>query len=174
MGASTPTTTLDLTDFGNIPADYRHEARVAVPLEPLVLPGTVCKWYHVHRVGVPVPATLDAQARCVLAEAAPSGAWTLSYGLNVALLHQSTTHAFLIAGVWRAHNEWWERIYAYDLQQGGPFQHADRDGLDGGVACVWEFGVICHERQAWQRYLFSNRNEAAKQAWLADVYAGEV
>jgi hypothetical protein len=35
-------------------------------------------------------------------------------------------------------------------------------------------GVICHERQAWQRYLFSARDTAAKRAWLADTYAGEV
>ena len=165
-----------LTALGNVPAAYQHEARVAVALEPISLPGALCKWYHVHRVGVPVPAELDAQARAVLVEAATSGGWKQSYGLNFALLHQSTAHAFLIAGVWRGHQELWERIYTYDLTQPSGFQRAAPDGVDVDTpaACVWEFGVICHERQAWQRYLFSARAEADKRAWLADTYTGEV
>jgi hypothetical protein len=117
----TAATTLALDAFGNVPSDYTHEARVAKPLAPLALPGAVCKWYHVHRNGEPVPDALDAAARALLVEMATSGDWNLSYGLNFALLHQSTTGAYLIAGVWRAHQELWERIYAYDLAQGGPF-----------------------------------------------------
>ena len=35
-------------------------------------------------------------------------------------------------------------------------------------------GVNCHEREAWGRYLFSDRTDAAKRAWLEDVYAGRV
>jgi hypothetical protein len=168
------TTTQALDAFGNVPRDYTHESRVAEPLEPLLLPGAVCKWYHVRRVGVPVPDALDAEARALLVEMAAGGNWNLSYGLNFALLHQSTTHAFLIAGVWRGHQELWERIYVYDLAQGGPFVPGEPDGGDHPSACVWELGVICHERQAWQRYLFSARDEAAKRAWLADTYAGDV
>jgi hypothetical protein len=170
----TATTSLALDAFGNVPGAYQHETRVAAPLEPLALPGAICKWYHVHRRDEAIPDALDAAARALLVEMASGGDWNLSYGLNFALLHQSTTHAFLIAGVWRGHQELWERIYTYDLARGGPFVLAEPDGGAHPTACVWELGVICHERQAWQRYLFSARDMAAKRAWLADTYPGEV
>ena len=56
----------------------------------------------------------------------------------------------------------------------GPFARVDASGEDAPVGCVWELGVTCHERLAWHRFLFSDRTEAAKRAWLADRYAGPV
>jgi hypothetical protein len=165
---------VSLVGLGNVPMDYRHEWRVAEPREPLFLPGTVFKWYHVHREGVTIPAAMDAEARTVIADAIAAGAWSPEYGLNFALIHLSTTHAFLIAGVWRGHQELWERIYYKDLATAGPFTRIDTTGEDTPGACVWELGAICHERMAWHRYLFSERTEADKRAWLADLYSGQV
>src|SRR4051812_45530365 len=92
---------LSLDALGKVPATYQHEWRVAEPTEPLVLPNTIFKWYHVHREGVSLPDEMDAEARTVIADAMAGGKWTPEYGLNFALIHLSTTHAFLIAGVWR-------------------------------------------------------------------------
>jgi hypothetical protein len=167
------TSVLSLSELGNVPLTYTHEWRVAEPHEPLVLPSAIFKWYHVHREGVAIPTEMDTEARAAITEAA-QGAWNMEYGLNFALIHLSTTHAFLIAGVWRGHQELWERIYYKDLAQGGPFTRIATDGEDTPAACVWEFGVIVHERLAWHRYLFSGRTEADKHAWLADTYTGQV
>lgn len=161
-----------LDHLGNVPAAYAHEWKVATALDPIVLPHTVFKWYHVHSAGVPVPAGLDAAARAVLIDAATGGAWTPEYGLNFAQLHVASRHAFLIAGVWRGHNELWKRDYAWDLAAGGPFVRVDLAGEDAPTYCVWELGVISHERLAWHRYLFSARTAADKRAWLADTYSG--
>lgn len=172
---TTPTFThSSLEELGNVPVTYHHEWRVATPRDPLLLPGAIFKWYHVHRQGNPVSAAMDAEARAEIAEAMRAGAWDPSYGLNFALLHVSTAHAFLIAGVWRGHQELWERIYAKDLKTDSSFTRLPMDGEDTPAACVWELGVICHERTAWRRYLFSARDAAAKRAWLEDVYAGQV
>ena len=168
------TDTLSLAALGNVPASYRHEWRVATALVPIVLPHTVFKWYHVHREGVPVAAVLDAEARALLIDAALGGAWSPEYGLNFALLHVSTAHAFLIAGVWRGHQELWERAYFKELAQPSPFVRTDLAGEDAPTMCVWELGVSCHERMAWHRYLFSARTEADKQTWLADTCSGRV
>ena len=165
---------LSLGSFGNVPRTYAHEWRVATPRDPILLPETIFKWYHVHREGIVVPDEMDAEARRILAEAMASGAWDPSYGLNLALLHLSTAHAFLISGIWRGHQELWARHYVKDLAADGPFTRIDASGQDAPMACVWELGVICHERMAWSRYLFSDRTDAAKQAWLEDVYAGRV
>lgn len=165
---------LSLDNFGNVPPAYRHEWRIAEALAPIVLPQTVFKWYHVRREGVPVSADLDAEARAVLIAAATAGVWTPEYGLNFALLHVSTAHAFLIAGVWRGHQELWERAYYKELAAPGPFTRTDLSGEDAPTMCVWEMGVLCHERMAWHRYLFSERTEADKHIWLADTFAGQV
>ena len=139
-----------------------------------MLPGAIFKWYHVHREEVTISTEMDAEARAVIADAAAGGNWSPEYGLNFALLHLSTAHAFLIAGVWRGHQELWERVYVRELASPAPFTRINTDGEDVPAACVWELGVICHERMAWHRYLFSGRTEADKRAWLADTYTGRV
>ena len=169
-----PTGAIDLTALGNLPAAYRHEWRVSTPRQPLVVPGGLFKWYHVHREGVTVPDHLDAHARETITAAVAAGSWDLSYGLNICQVHYSTDHAFLIPGGWRGHQELWQRPYVLELATGGPFTRFDMSGEDAPAACVWELGVICHERMAWHRYLFSARDEVAKRAWLADTFAGQV
>ena len=160
-----------LASLGNVPSSYRHEWRVAKAYEPLVLPDAVFSWYQVHREGVPVSDALDAEARGVVTDAMANTSWDPSYGLNFSLLHVSTAGAFLIAGVWRGHQELWERIYAKDLATDSPFTRVVA-GEDGPVGCVWEMAVICHERMAWHRYLFTERSEVDKLAWLTDLYSG--
>jgi hypothetical protein len=167
-------TALSLDELGNVSASYEHEWRVAEPGEPLVLPQAVFKWYHVHREGQPVFGAMVAEARKIIVEAMAQADWSPSYGLNFALLHVSTAHAFLIAGIWRGHQELWERIYAKDLALDGPFTRVATDGADAPAACVWEMGVICHERMAWHRYLFSDRTDSDKRAWLEDTFTGLV
>ena len=171
---TTNTHARSLAHLGNVPASYRHEWRVAEPHEPIVLPHAIYKWYHVHREGVAVPDEMDAEARTLIVEDATQGAWTAEYGLNFALLHISTAHAFLIAGTWRSHQEMWERLYVKDLATPGPFARFQPMGEDAPGACVWELGVICHERMAWHRYLFTPRSGEDKRAWLADTYTGRV
>ncbi len=170
---ATPTTgATRLSELGDIPMPYTHEWRVATPQEPIFVPGGVFKWSHVHREEVDVRADVDASARRVIDESVPG--WDLQYGLNIALLHQTTTVAFLIIGIWRGHNELWIRSYVFDLAKGGAFTRVDSSGEDAPAACVWELGVICHERMAWHRYLFSERSDADKHAWLSDSYSGAV
>jgi hypothetical protein len=94
--AARPSVSSQLLDaLGNVPRTYRHERRVVTPADPLVLPRAIFKWYHVHREGMPVSPEIDAEARAVVAEALAAAAWDPSYGLNIAILHVSTTHAFL-------------------------------------------------------------------------------
>jgi hypothetical protein len=43
-----------------------------------------------------------------------------------------------------------------------------------GTFCVWELGAVWHERQAWVRFLSSQRDEAAKLAYINDRFSGLV
>ena len=40
------------------------------------------------------------------------------------------------------------------------------------VICVWELGAVVHERAAWTRYLRTDRDRAAKIAYLEDRFSG--
>jgi hypothetical protein len=169
---TTAISSTELGELGNVPASYRHEWRVAAPQEPLLLPNAIFKWYHVHREDNPVAPEIDAEARAEIAAAMAAGAWDPSYGLNIAILHVSTTGAYLLAGVWRGHNELWERVYARELAPGSSFERIAATGEDAPVGCVWEMAATCHERMSWHRYLFTDRTEADKRTWLEDVYSG--
>jgi hypothetical protein len=89
-------TALSLTELGNVPQAHEHEWRGVEARDPIILPRTIVKWYHVHREGVPVPPALDAEAQAVLIDGATGGAWTPEYGLHFAMLHASTAHASLM------------------------------------------------------------------------------
>jgi hypothetical protein len=165
-------TSESLGHLGNLPESYRHEWRVATPLEPIVVPDGVFKWYHVHREGVGVDEHVDRTARELICDGAMT--WNLEYGLNFALLHQSLERAFLIIGVWRGHQELWSRAYEISLADGDCFRRIEATEEFWPTACVWEMGVIQHERMAWHRYLFTEHTDADKLAWLDDCYAGMV
>lgn len=163
-----------LSHLGHVPTAYRHEWRVATPGDPLVTTGSVFKWYGVHREDAAIPAALQTEARELLAAACRTDGWDLEYGLNFAVLHLSTRHAFLIVGMWRNHQELWRRVAIKELASAGPLAWERFDAVDAPSACVWEFGPIVHERMAWHRYLFSDRGDPEKRAWLADTYGGRV
>jgi hypothetical protein len=40
-----------------------------------------------------------------------------------------------------------------------------------GTFCVWELEAVWHERHAWVRFLSSERDEAAKLAYINDRYS---
>lgn len=163
-----------LPTIGNVPPAYIHEWRVAEPGPPIIARGAVFKWYTMHRHGEPAPAALVAEARQLVASSVERGEQETGYGLNFAFLHASTTTAYLIVGVWKAHQEFWETLYVKDVASGGPFVRQAHVGQDAPTLCVWELGVVQHERMAWHRYLFSPRTDADKLAYLHDLHTGAV
>ncbi len=162
-----------LASLGNVPDAYRHHDRVVSPGEPLALPGALLKWYELRPGESIVPLDFRRQARAFLREQAEAGALEVGYGLGFALLHYSTALAYLIVGAWRDHQELWETLFTYDLARGEGFRRA-RPGVDAPTLCVWELGVVDHERAAWIRYLRSARDDDAKQAYLDDRLVGAV
>jgi hypothetical protein len=52
------------------------------------------------------------------------------------------------------------------------FEIFPREAAHKPVFCVWELIPVCHEQQAWRRFLASARDVRAAQAWLHDVYTG--
>jgi len=173
MAVATSAGEPNLAGLGGVPGGYRHDDRLATPGDDLVLPGARLKWYGLRPVGTEVPEALERAARDLLAAEAAAGVLGLGYGLGFVVLHASDPLAYLIVGAWRDNQELWEALYVRDPRRGEGFRRA-KPGEDAPTLCVWELAPVWHEREAWVRFLRSERDEAAKRAWLADRLSGMV
>lgn len=164
----------DLSAFGNIPSDYRHIAKTAVPGEDVALPDGYLKWYDVRPEQAEIPAEVRAEARAFLQSESDSGRLRLDNDLGFVIFHLcGKSFYFLIVCTWRNQNEMWETLYAQDVEVGGGFSLVPQ-GTHLEVICVWELGAVLHERQAWTQYLASARDEDAKRAYLQSRFTGPV
>lgn len=164
----------DLSAFGNIPSDYQHVAKIAVPGEDIALPDGYLKWYDVRTEQATIPAEVRAEAREFLKSESDSGRLKLDGDLGFVIFHLcGESFYFLIVCTWRNQNEMWETLYAQDVKDGGGFSLVPQ-GTHLEVICVWELGAVVHERQAWTEYLTSARDEEAKHAYLQSRFTGAV
>jgi hypothetical protein len=163
---------MSLDAMGDVPADYKHYAKEITPLPEVdvVTSDAHLKWYEIREPQRTVPADWRSAAQEFLTAEAASGALPISGDLGFVIHHLcGESFYFLIVWTWRNANEAWETVYGASV--GEPYQllplkhHKE-------VACVWEFGAVQHEMQAWSRFLYTSRDAAAKQAYLDDRYAG--
>ncbi|MBE1491097.1 hypothetical protein [Plantactinospora soyae] len=164
--------TVALPDAGSVSASYRQQTKVVAPAAGLSLPGAALKWYDIHGTDQTIADGVRAEARDFLRAEAEGTGLDLRNELGFVILHRcGESFHFLLVSTWRGNNELWETVYARD---GGPFQPFPQPGTHRGTFCVWELAAVLHEQQAWIRYLRSTRDDAARQAYLADQYAGPV
>jgi len=161
-----------LAGIGNIPAEYRHEPKLIIPGDDLVLPHAHLKWYDVRVAEAAIPDDLRTEARDFLRSEAEAGRLDITGELGFVILHLcGDSFFFLIVCTWRNANEMWESLYTKDTTVAGPFQMVPQ-GTHLEIICVWELGAVLHEQQAWTRYLYSARDEQAKLAYLGDRFTG--
>jgi hypothetical protein len=163
---------MNLDAVGDVPADYKHYEKQIVPLPEadVVTDDAHLKWYEIREAQRTVPDGWRASSLEFLRAQAASGELPISGDLGFVIHHLcGESFYFLIVWTWRNANECWETVYG--ATEGEPYQvlalkhHKE-------VACVWEFGAVMHETKAWSRFLYTDRDEAAKQAYLDDRYAG--
>ena len=164
----------DLTELGNIPAEYQHITKLITPADGLALPDAYLKWYEVRRPEAEIPAELQADARAFLQSEAAAGRLDLRGELGFVIHHLcGQSFYFLIVCSWRNQNEMWETLYGQEMATGGGYQLVPQ-GTHLEVICVWELGAVLHEQQAWSRYLRSPRAEQDKRNYLEDRFTGTV
>jgi hypothetical protein len=163
------------TSYG-VDAAYRHVPKHAQPASSIGLGEAVLKWYDLARPEDPVPAEVQALARRALDDAVQVDELQLGDGLGFVILHRcgAAGFHFLLVGTWRNDNELWETVWAkHDDTDPGFHPWVVEDG-HRPTFCVWELGVVAHERLAWAEYLGSERDAAARRAYLGDVFEGAV
>jgi hypothetical protein len=165
------TETRDLAPLGQVAPSYVHRDKRLAPDQLLPLEGAWLKWYNLGYPEAPVAPDVLQLARAHLEQASRAGTLDVTGDLGFVILHRcNADFYFLIVSTWRNENELWQTIFAKD----GPGQAtfapflATRGG-HRGTFCVWELGAVCHEQQAWRRFLQSDRGDADKRRYLGDV-----
>ena len=153
---------------------YVHHAKLARPGPSVLLGGTVLKWYDVAPEDEPVRLAVRALARRALQDGVHSGEIPIEGDTGFVILHRcGESFHFLLVSTWRNDNELWETVWAKDAD-GDSFGPWDTSTGHRPTFCVWELGVVAHERDAWSRYLESGRDDDAHREYLRDCYIGSV
>ena len=155
--------------------DYRHGLKHVRPASTVALGDAVLKWYDIAPPEEPVTEDVRALARRGLADAARLGELRLGEALGFVILHRCGPGVhFLLVSTWQNDNELWETVWAKDGDDDPEFHPWPLDGSHRPTFCVWELGAVAHERLAWSHYLLSERDEAARRAYLRDAFEGLV
>ena len=161
-----------LERLGNVvPDGYSYSQKLVIPGKDISLPGAYLKWYDVRRPDVEFARELVEESRAFVA--AEVERLKIQDELGFVLLHDCKPTLLLIM-TWRNINEIWETAYAKNMTQAAGYQPIPYETIHRGTFCVWELGAVWHERQAWVRFLSSQRDEAAKLAYINDRFSGLV
>ena len=165
----------NLGAVGNVvDRDYQHVTKKITPAAPLQLPDAYLKWYGLCRSDQIIDPAMDAEARGFIAAETAAGRLPISGDLGFVIHHLSGEHVhLLLVFTWRGNNEMWETTYYKDDRADEPFQLPPQ-GVHRGAMCVWEFGAVAHEHLAWTRYLRSDRDDAAKRAYVESQFTGTI
>ena len=160
---------MKLENLGNAP-EYVHKPRHASPEGIIETPILVLKMYDLQLSGINNP--LDA-ARRFLNYEIDAGNIKPLIGLGFAILSSD------MLNVSRWDNQYPivvnNQIYTFGPNSKRPFESAKRASIDEvGPFCIWELGIVNHEKEAWKEYLASERSEQDKRKYLANMIIGEL
>jgi hypothetical protein len=155
--------------------EYVHVAKLVTPEARLTLGGTALKWYDVAPADEPVPLAVRALARRNLRDCVKVGELEVSGELGFVILHRcGASFYFLLVSTWRHDNELWETVWAKNGDAARSFKPWAIETTHRPTFCVWELGAVCHEREAFGRFLHSARGPADREIYLRESFAGVV
>ena len=165
---------MNVLERHGVEAAYEHHAKTAAVGPSLARGDTLLKWYEIAPADDPIEPSLSDHARLGLVDAWRLGELRLDGVLGFVVLHRcGDGFHFLLVATWQNANELWETVWAKDGDAAG-FHPWPLEGSHRPTFCVWELGAVCHEQQAWSRFLHSERDAEAQDAYLHDVFEGEV
>lgn len=161
-----------LSKFEQVVPEYQHRQKFVRPGEALITPKVYLKWYDIYREETPISPEQIQDARAFLQAELEAGNLPLNNELGFAIHHQCTNVYILYICTWRNENEVWETLYHKDLTGDGKFHLFERSSPTTPTFCVWVLGAVWHEQQAWTRYLYTKRDDAARLAYVQDQMTG--
>ncbi|HSD62159.1 MAG TPA: hypothetical protein VLB50_00110 [Ignavibacteriaceae bacterium] len=164
-----------ISDLGNIiPEGYKYYQKKIMPGHLLNLPGGALKWYELYPPDIEIKQKQIIEARAFLEAEAKTGKLKLDGELGFVILHRAGEYLLLLLTTWRNTNEMWESVYLKNISQPDSYSALKFENNHKGTYCVWELGIIWHERNAWVRFIESARDDAAKQDYLNNMFSGMI
>ena len=171
MGAERVQTVANLDRLGNVvPEGYRYYDKVITAKQDLSLPNAYLKWYDLYPADVPI--TAEQREECREFVAAEVGRLQIDNELGFVILHRAGKYLLLMIMTWRNTNEIWESVYFKEADSMDAYKLNEYPTTHRGTFCVWELAVVWHERDAWVRFLSSERDGVAKLAYINDRLVG--
>ena len=165
----------NISELGNIiPEEYKYYKKKITPGSLLHLPGASLKWYELYPSGFEITRKQAIEARAFLESEAKKGRLKLESELGFTIMHRAGDYLLMLLCTWRNTNEVWESIYLKNTDHTASYTALKFDDNHKGTYCVWELGIVWHERNAWVRYMESARDDVSKQAYLNDQFSGMI
>lgn len=152
-------------------AEYKHEPRIVEPKGLIEDTSLILKMYAMVRQ-VPVDKYVLRNAKKFLRESIRKnkiGDNPILSGLGFAILSDD----MLNLAVWDSKHPIVLKNSLYEYA-GGFRTPNSLDIRHEGCFCIWELGIVAHERDAWKKYLASERTEQDKRAYLKNFFRGEL
>lgn len=156
----------------SVSSDYVFVEKSAEPRVEIALGDSTLKWYHLGRPDEPV----TDNARKLAIDFLQKRAWMEEDlgELGFVILHRcGPEFYFLLVATWQNNNEVWESVFAKRSDDEDDFSPFTFETHHRGTFCVWELGIVNHEKDAWKRFLLSERSQADREAYLYDLYYGK-
>ncbi len=168
-------------NIGNVREDYNHEPRTVSPVGLITSPNLVLKMYNMIKEA-PFSWDTIVDAKKFLTEEIKNEKIEPLTGLGFVILSENMLNVAkwddMVPIVLK------NQIYSYVnytdenmkiLGYGNKFDGAELlDIKDVGAFCIWELGIVNHEKGAWKMFLKSERTEAYKKAYLGSVIEGRL
>lgn len=165
----------DISELGNIiPEGYLYYKKKIAPGDLLSVPGASLKWYELYPQKTGITQKQKIEARAFLQAEVKTGRLKFDGELGFVILHRAGDYLLLILTTWRNTNEMWESIYLKNINHPGSYSSLKFQKDHRGTYCVWELGIVWHERNAWVRFIESARDTVAKEAYLLDSFSGMI
>ncbi len=161
---------MEYEKLGNIRPGYQNPRRAVRPVGLVKDPTLVLKLYDMYIKGQSTPEPLIQDSRGFLEREISRGNIKPYIGMGFAILSKD----MLNVARWDITFPIVLQNQLYVFNEGKLTTLSRLDISDEGSFCVWELGIVAHEKEAWKRFLASKRKEADKRRYLEDVIEGDL
>ena len=160
----------ELTNLGNF-KDYAHRPRKVASAGFCHGKGLLLKLYDMYIPGA--PGSPITAANEFLREEIERGRLTPLSGLGFAIISKDMINAVRWDDKYPIVMN--NQIYEYNPEELVARATAKKlDVNQCGSFCVWEAGIVAHEKDAWIRYLAAGRSQEDKEDYLNDFINGSL
>lgn len=159
--------------FSQVAPDYRHTQKSIRSGPALVTADVYLKWHLIYPEHLPIPDEQVLEAQTLLREEISTGRLDLKDEVGFVVQHRTAGFLILYVCTWRGNNEVWETLYHKRVDADTGYEILQRENTSP-TFCVWVLSAVTHEQKAWSRYLLSERDQPAREAYLSDHLTGRV